>query len=66
MLAMNSEYEYHIFNDIELIEFLEENISDPDLMEFYKKAPIMVMRTDLWRFMILYKYGGIYMDCDVE
>jgi len=32
--------------------------------EAYCKLPLAVMKADLWRYCILYKYGGIYADID--
>ena len=32
----------------------------------YKSFPVPVMRADFWRYAILYAFGGIYADIDVE
>ena len=28
--------------------------------------PVKVMKTDFWRYAVLYEYGGIYADLDIE
>lgn len=30
------------------------------------KYPIGVMKTDVWRYAILYKYGGLFLDLDIR
>ena len=37
---------------------------DSKLFDLYKKQPIIV-RTDIWRLVVLYTKGGFYMDTDV-
>ena len=36
----------------------------PEIKDAYDSLPIRVMKADLWRYCILYKYGGIYADSD--
>ena len=40
-----------------------ENFSGK-IYEAYKKLPLGVMKSDLWRYCIIYRYGGIYADTD--
>ena len=35
-----------------------------EIYEAYSKLPMAVMKADLWRYCIIYKYGGIYADAD--
>ena len=37
----------------------------PDLIFIYDNYPIFVQRADLGRYVILYLYGGLYVDMDV-
>ena len=32
----------------------------------WEALPLQIMRLDLWRAMVLYHYGGVYMDLDYE
>lgn len=34
------------------------------MLNFYKNLPIGAMKADLWRYLILYTYGGVYSDID--
>jgi mannosyltransferase OCH1-like enzyme len=36
----------------------------PEIKDAYDKLPLKVMKADLWRYCIIYKYGGIYHDAD--
>jgi hypothetical protein len=68
-LAMNSwrkhskEFEYYFYTDEICDKFMQENYEGP-IYEAYKKLPLGVMKADLWRYCIIYKYGGIYADID--
>jgi mannosyltransferase OCH1-like enzyme len=35
-----------------------------EIYEAYKRLPLDVMRADLWRYCVVYKFGGIYADAD--
>ena len=41
-----------------------KNIVGSDTYKAYQKLPIKVMKADLWRYCIIYEYGGIYADTD--
>ena len=43
-------------------EFMKTYFSD--ILDLYDALPLQVMRTDLWRYCIIYIYGGIYADTD--
>jgi mannosyltransferase OCH1-like enzyme len=34
--------------------------------DLFVRLPVGVMRGDLWRYMVIYKYGGVYSDLDTE
>jgi len=56
------EYEYNFYSDKQQDEFMKKYFSD--IYDAYQKCPIPVMKADLWRYCIIYKYGGIYADSD--
>ena len=35
-----------------------------EISELYNKLNIIVAKVDFWRYLVLYKYGGIYLDMD--
>jgi mannosyltransferase OCH1-like enzyme len=60
---MNSEYTYHLYNDDDMDNFVNEHFKG-EIAECYNRLNIIVARVDLWRYLVLYKYGGVYLDMD--
>ena len=56
------DYTYNFYSDNEQDEFMKIHYSN--IYDAYKKCPLAVMKADLWRYCIIYKYGGIYADSD--
>lgn len=56
------DYKHYFYNNKEQDIFMKNHFSD--IYDAYKKCPIPVMKADLWRYCIIYKYGGIYADAD--
>jgi mannosyltransferase OCH1-like enzyme len=60
---MNPDYNHKIYTDDEIDAFVNENF--PGIIaNCYNKLNIIVAKVDFWRYLILYKYGGIYLDMD--
>jgi mannosyltransferase OCH1-like enzyme len=38
----------------------------PEFLPTYLSYPSGILRADIWRVLVLYKYGGVYADIDVE
>lgn len=54
----------HYFFDNEMCDkFIKENF-DEKIYKAYSILPVAVMKADLWRYCVIYKYGGIYADID--
>lgn len=60
---LNPEYEYRYMNDIDAAKFVKQEFGN-EWFNIYVNVPLGVMRGDIWRYMIIYKYGGIYADLD--
>src|SRR5665647_2747688 len=58
----NPEYEYRFHDDNDITEFITNEF--PDYLEGYKKLKYGASKADLWRYLIIYKYGGVYADMD--
>jgi mannosyltransferase OCH1-like enzyme len=60
------EYGYYFYTDEMCDVFMKNEMSQEfdQIYTAYKKLPVAVMKADLWRYCILYKYGGIYADVD--
>jgi mannosyltransferase OCH1-like enzyme len=57
------EFRYYFFTDAMCDAFMREHFSG-DIYDAYQRLPMAVMKADLWRYCIVYKYGGIYADVD--
>ena len=56
---------YHLWGKTE-IEALISGVANGRYLDFYKKLREDIQRIDFAKYVILYKYGGIYMDLDVN
>lgn len=61
-IKLNPEYEYRFFDDKDIIDFLKTDF--PDYLEGYNRLKFGASKADLWRYLIIYKYGGVYADID--
>jgi len=63
--SLNPTYEHRFFMDDDIENFIKTEFADnPKIQECFNKLNIMVAKVDLWRYLALYKYGGIYLDMD--
>ena len=62
---LNPEYEIELYDDKRCREFLLKEYSPLHLkiFDFIKDGPI---KSDFWRCCIINKYGGLYVDADIE
>ena len=58
----NEGYTYKFYTDNDCDNFMRTHY--PSIYPLYKGLPLAVMRADLWRYCVIYKYGGIYADVD--
>ena len=63
MLEMNPEYEYELFGEDEMEKFIATSYNS-DVYNCYKLLNLITAKVDFWRYLILYKHGGIYLDID--
>lgn len=59
--ADNPEFKHHLYDDNECRKFIEKNF-DSNILNAYDKLIPGAYKADFWRYCILYKKGGIYMD----
>ena len=60
--SKNIQFKYHFYNDAQCDKFIHNFF--PEIKDIYDNLPLRVMKADLWRYCIIYKYGGIYADAD--
>lgn len=61
-IELNPDYEYRLHDDNDVIAFIKNDF--PDYLEAYNKIKYGASKADLWRYLIMYKYGGVYVDMD--
>ena len=59
----SNKFNYYFYNNKMCNEFMQNNF-DGKINQAYNKLPMGVMKADLWRYCVIYKYGGIYGDAD--
>ena len=60
----NPEYDYYLFGDDECREYLKRFYSEEYLQAFEDLIP-GAFKADFWRYAILYREGGVYIDIDL-
>jgi len=62
---LNKDWDYRFFDNQDAKKFLREEFGKEfeDKFDYFKTGP---HKADLWRLCILYKYGGCYLDADIE
>lgn len=63
MIKMNPGYDYRLFTDDDMDEFVNTNYPG-EIADAYNKLNIIVAKADFWRYLVLYKNGGVYLDID--
>jgi hypothetical protein len=60
---LNPGWEYRFYNDSDIVDFIKTNYPTQVLESFERIDPRYgAARADLFRYLLLYKYGGIYLD----
>ena len=57
----NPEFNFQLYDEHDCIDFIKNNFKE-DVVNAYKKLIPASYKSDLWRYCILYIYGGIYVD----
>jgi mannosyltransferase OCH1-like enzyme len=63
MKQLNHNYNYYLYTDDEMDDFVREHYTG-EIYESYSKLNLIVAKADFWRYLVLYKYGGVYLDMD--
>jgi mannosyltransferase OCH1-like enzyme len=59
--SCNPNFHHYLYNDEKCREFIKHNFSE-DVLKTYDAIIPAAIKIDLWRYCVLYKYGGIYLD----
>ena len=61
---LNPGWQHRYMDDEKVFTFVKNEYGDEWYDIFKNKCIVGVMRADLWRYMVIYRYGGIYTDLD--
>ena len=61
LLKMNPEFDYYLYSDEACRKFIEDNFNT-DVVRAFDTLKPGAYKSDLWRYCILYKLGGVYLD----
>lgn len=61
--ALHSNYEYKFWSDSDARRLIEKEF--PSLLPTFDSYPYDIQRADVIRLVVLYVYGGIYLDLDI-
>lgn len=59
----NPEYQYYLYDDHDVQEFFRTEFPE-DYLKAYKRLTIGAAKADFFRYAILYRKGGVYLDVD--
>ena len=70
-LGQNPGMRYEVITDYSDKTYIQQffgphGLDRPDIVNFYNKIELPIIKADLLRYMIMYAEGGIYADIDVE
>jgi mannosyltransferase OCH1-like enzyme len=61
-IKLNPEYQYNFVDDDGIGMFIRSSF--PDYLQAFEKIKHGASKADLWRYLVMFKYGGIYADVD--
>jgi len=60
-LEKNPSFDYYLYDDSDCEKFLKENYNELILKTYNSLVP-GAYKADFWRYCVMYKYGGVYLD----
>jgi len=65
-IILNPEYHVFIYDDEEVDQLVSQQFNDSLSFALFNAVGIGAMRADIWRYLVVYKFGGVYLDIDSE
>ena len=63
IIIENSKFKFELFSDEEMNKSIEEYF-DKEIIKSYFKLNHYAARSDFWRYLMLHRFGGVYLDID--
>lgn len=62
-IEINPDYDYEYMDDQAARDFIKKEYGSA-MLDIFDSVPVGVMRGDMWRYLVIYAYGGVYTDLD--
>jgi mannosyltransferase OCH1-like enzyme len=59
---MNMDYSFEFYDNAKMDDYMREHYEKHDIYGVYKNAKFGPLKTDIWRYCILFQRGGVYFD----
>ena len=59
---IHSDFEYKLWKDIDINNLIKNEF--PEYYDRFYELPRMIMKIDMFRYFLMYKFGGLYTDMD--
>ena len=60
----NPDCEYRLYDDADCLALVRAEF--PHLANLYEALPLAILRADFFRYLAIYRFGGLYADVDME
>jgi mannosyltransferase OCH1-like enzyme len=64
-IQMTPEFDNYFYSDVDCDNFIKDNF-EPNVLNAFRSLKPGAFKSDLWRYCILYKKGGVYIDIKLE
>jgi mannosyltransferase OCH1-like enzyme len=64
-IKMTPEFDNYFYSDIDSLEYIRNNF-EPNVLNAFNCLKPGAYKSDLWRYCILYKKGGVYLDIKMD
>ena len=62
MKRLHPDFKYEFYTDNDMFKTMKKFF--PEYYEAFRKLPRMIMKIDMFRYFLMYKFGGLYTDMD--
>ena len=60
--SRNPDFSFQFFDDVAIERYMEDHFGNHPVHEVFRNAVYGPMRTDIWRYCLLFERGGVYCD----
>lgn len=64
-MLINPGWSHHLYDDVEIADFIRVHFPGR-VYDAFSSLAIGAAKADIWRYCVLYKYGGVYLDIDAD